>query len=121
MAVNIEVKIPIDNVTAKPLTGPVPILYKITATISVVKFASKIVTNARSNPALIACCGGRPFFISSLILEKINTFASTAIPTVRTIPAIPGNVSVADKLDMIAMRRIKLAVNARLAAKPKDL
>ena len=35
------------------------------------------------------------FNISSLTLSKIKTFASTAIPTVRTIPAIPDNVKVA--------------------------
>ena len=34
-------------------------------------------------------------FNSSFILSKIKTFASTAIPTVRIIPAIPGNVKVA--------------------------
>ena len=32
---------------------------------------------------------------SSFILSKIKTLASTAIPTVKIIPAIPGNVSVA--------------------------
>ena len=32
---------------------------------------------------------------SSLILSKIRTFASTAIPIVKIIPAIPGKVSVA--------------------------
>ena len=37
---------PIDKVIAKPLTGPVPIMYKISAVISVVTFASKIVTKA---------------------------------------------------------------------------
>ena len=36
------------------------------------------------------------FFNSSLILSKINTFASTDIPIVSIIPAIPGRVKVAD-------------------------
>ena len=46
MAVNMEVKIPMESVTAKPLTGPVPIEYKIMATNKVVTLASKIVTKA---------------------------------------------------------------------------
>ena len=43
IAVNIEVIIPIINVTAKPLIGPDPKLNKIKAAINVVKFASTIV------------------------------------------------------------------------------
>ena len=54
IAVNIEVTIPIESVIAKPLTGPVPITYKIKAVINVVIFASKIVMNALENPSLIA-------------------------------------------------------------------
>ncbi|GIS33480.1 MAG: hypothetical protein Ct9H90mP4_13940 [Gammaproteobacteria bacterium] len=48
MAVNIEVRIPIDKVIAKPLIGPVPSEYKTTATNKVVKLASKIVKKALS-------------------------------------------------------------------------
>ena len=51
IAVNIEVKIPIDNVTANPFIGPVPMAYKINAAIRVVTFASKIVINALENPS----------------------------------------------------------------------
>ena len=51
IAVNIEVKIPIDSVTANPLIGPVPMAYKISAAIRVVTFASKIVINALENPS----------------------------------------------------------------------
>ena len=43
--VNMEDKIPITNVTANPLIGPVPMAYKINAAIRVVTFASKIVMN----------------------------------------------------------------------------
>jgi len=39
--------------------------------------------------------GEFPFIISSRILSKIRTLASTAIPTVNTIPAMPDNVRVA--------------------------
>ncbi len=48
MAVNIEVKIPIASVTAKPAIGPVPTANKITAAIKVVILASKIVLKALS-------------------------------------------------------------------------
>jgi hypothetical protein len=54
MAVNIEVTIPIERVIAKPLTGPVPMMYKISAAINVVTFASKIVMKALEKPSLIA-------------------------------------------------------------------
>ena len=57
IAVNIEVTIPIERVIAKPFTGPVPITYKIRAAISVVIFASKIVTNALEKPSFIANFG----------------------------------------------------------------
>ena len=53
-----------------------------------------------------------------MILEKIKTFASIAIPTVRTIPAIPGKVKDADKMDITATIRTTLEDKAKLAAKP---
>ena len=59
-----------------------------------------------------------PPFNSSLILEKIRTFASTAIPTVKTIPAIPGNVSVAPSNDIIPVIRTRLEASATFAANP---
>ena len=71
IAVNIEVTIPIDRVIAKPFTGPVPIIYKISAVINVVTFASKIVTKALEKPSLIADCGSFSFN-SSRILERIS-------------------------------------------------
>ena len=51
IAVNIEVTIPIESVMAKPLTGPVPITYKIRAAINVVILASNIVINALEKPS----------------------------------------------------------------------
>ena len=54
MAVNMRVIIPIERVIAKPLTGPVPIMIKYKAAISVVTLASKIVTKALEKPSLIA-------------------------------------------------------------------
>ena len=46
-------------------------------------------------PSAIASFIPLPARISSLIRSKIRTLASTAIPIVRTIPAIPGNVRTA--------------------------
>ena len=118
MAVNIEVMIPIESVMEKPLMAPVPKEYKTRATIKVVKLASQMVKKALSYPASIASKGDLPLASSSRILEKIKTFASTAIPTVRTIPAIPGNVKVAESTDITATTKIILKLNARLAATP---
>ena len=61
------------------------------------------------------------FFISSLILSNIKTFASTAIPTVNIIPAIPGNVRVAPNKVKIPTKRNKLIINVKFAIKPKIL
>ena len=58
---------------------------------------------------------------SSLILSKIKTFASTAIPTVKIIPAIPGKVNVASKIVRTPINISKLAIKAVLAINPKIL
>ena len=76
---------------------------------------------ALEKPFLIAFCGSILFLISSEILAKINTFASTAIPTVRTIPAIPGSVRVPPTTDMIDTTKIKLHIRAMLAERPNNL
>ena len=55
---------------------------------------------------------------SSLILAKIRTLASTAIPTVKTMPAIPGKVKVAPKSDIIPVIKTRLIKSETLAAKP---
>lgn len=54
-----------------------------------------MVPQASVNPASAASLVERPALTSSRILSKINTFASTAIPMVRIIPAMPGRVKVA--------------------------
>ena len=43
-----------------------------------------------------------PFLTSSRIRSKINTLASTDMPTVKTIPAMPGKVNVACNKDKTA-------------------
>ena len=49
---------------------------------------------AFSNPFSTALLIDTPFLSSSLILSKISTLASTAIPMVNRTPAIPGKVNV---------------------------
>ena len=46
MAVNMEVKIPMESVTAKPLTGPVPIEYKIMALNELIKKINILILGA---------------------------------------------------------------------------
>ena len=96
IAVNIELTMPIESVTAKPLIGPEPKANSSSAAISVVRLASMIVGQ---RPAIPRIDGGdrRParWPISSRIRSKIRTLASTAMPTVSTMPAMPGSVSVA--------------------------
>ena len=43
------------------------------------------------------------------------------MPTVRTIPAIPGNVKVAPISDITAVINTKLKINAKFAAIPNNL
>ena len=102
IAVNIEHRIPILSVVANPLIGPEPINDNIKAVSKVVTFASKIVMNARSYPEVIEDSMFFPNLISSLILSKIITFASTAIPTVNNKPAKPGKVKTASIVIKIA-------------------
>ena len=58
----------------------------------VVIFPSKMAEKALEKPFLIAVFVVLPSPISSLIRVKMMTFASTAIPIPRMIPAIPGRV-----------------------------
>ena len=98
IAVNNDVTIPIIKVVAKPLIGPVPKTNNINAVKPVVMLASKIEDNALANPSFTDSFCDFPLSISSLIRSKIRTLASTDIPIVKTIPAIPGNVNTAPKL-----------------------
>ena len=97
IAVNKDVAIPINNVVANPLIGPDPKTNNINAVSPVVIFASRMDDNALLNPSLTACFCPFPLTNSSLILSKIRTLASTDIPIVRTIPAIPGRVRTAPR------------------------
>ena len=97
IAVNKEVPIPMRSVVAKPLMGPVPKTKRINAVSPVVIFASKIEDKALLNPSAIALRTPFPLLSSSRTRSKINTLASTEIPIVNTIPAIPGKVSTAPR------------------------
>ncbi len=118
IAVNILVIIPQHKTIAKPLIGPEPNWYKISAARIVVTFASIIVVIALEKPLSTADLDFLPFSNSSLILSKIITFASTAIPTVKINPAIPGNVRVASNIDKIDKTSIRLKINPVEAMKP---
>ena len=67
IAVNKEVKIPINKVVANPLIGPVPKTSKIIPVKAVVIFASKIEESALLKPSLIASFCAFPLYNSSLI------------------------------------------------------
>ena len=56
-----------------------------------------------------------------MILSKISTFASTAIPTVKIIPAIPGNVKVASNIVRIPTNKNKFIIRVKFVISPKIL
>ena len=117
-AVSIDNATPIASVMANPFTVPEPSTPSTAAAISVVIFPSKIADIAFLNPVSIALATERPAAISSLIRAKIITFASTAIPIERIIPAIPGSVSVISNASNIASIRAVYKRSASDAAIP---
>ena len=119
-AVNMEAITPKDKVIEKPLIGPDPNTNNNKEAINVVILASKIVERALSNPFLILSYIFLFLTFSSFMRSKIKTFASTAIPIVKTIPAIPGNVRVAPIAPNSASIMNKLAISEILAIKPND-
>ena len=118
MAVKSEVPIPINKVVANPLMGPVPNTKRINAVSPVVILASKIEDSALLNPSATDFLSPLPFLSSSLTLSKINTLASTDIPMVNTIPAIPGNVNTAPNPASIPKIRSMLSTKAKSANIP---
>ena len=117
-AVNIESTIPIASVAAKPLTVPEPLQNRTAAAIRVVTFPSMIAESALAKPALIAFLTDVPRPISSLIRVKMITFASTAIPIDRMIPATPGSVRVTSNATNRIRIRPTYRHRARDAARP---
>ena len=84
-------------------------------------FASTIVIRALAYPLSMAAFGDFPSLASSRILSKIRTLASTAMPIVSTIPAIPGSVRVALKAARAPMIIMIFIMRARFAMKPDRL
>ena len=86
--------------------------------ISVVTCESKIVRKARSYPAASAPRNDLPLADSSRIRSKIRTLASTAIPIVRSTPAMPGRVRVVPMEHMTPSRMMIFVSSAISATKP---
>ena len=120
IAVNNEVPIPINKVVANPLIGPVPKINKISAVRPVVILASRIEERALLNPSAIALRIPLPLLSSSLTRSNINTLASTEIPIVSTIPAIPGKVRTAPNPASIPKIN-KIFNNKAISAKNPEL
>ena len=91
---------------------------KINAVKPVVIFASRIEERALLNPSETDCFKPLALFNSSLTLSKIKTLASTEIPIVKTIPAIPGRVSTAPRPVRIPKLEEYLKTRAKSAKKP---
>ncbi len=120
-AENNEVRIPMINVVAKPRIGPVPKAYRIIPVSNVVTFASMMALFEFLYPSTSAALNPLPRRISSRIRSKISTLASTAIPIVKTIPAIPGSVNTAPKLFNIPKMKNMFTRRARFATRPAPL
>ena len=119
-AVNRLIMIPKERVTANPLIGPVPKRKSAIAVIKVVTWESTMVQKDLLKPPSTLDFTDFPSEYSSLILSKMRTFASTAIPMERTIPAIPGRVSVALRTASPVKRKRILSTRAVLAIIPDD-
>ena len=110
-----EVRMPMARVTAKPRTGPVPTFIRIRAVRSVVTLASMMADRACLKPFWADCRALWPFSASSRIRSKIRMLASTAMPTVRMIPAMPGRVRVACRKVMAPISMTRLATRLTAA------
>ena len=69
-------------------------------------------------PASRAEIGVLPTRSSSRMRSLIRTLASTDIPMVRTMPAIPGKVRVACSSDSEAMMKARFTTSAMMANSP---
>ncbi len=85
---------------------------------NVVIWLSKIDQNAREKPCSTAARGDLPARSSSRMRSLISTFASTAIPTVSAMPAMPGNVRVASKKARTARSNRMLRTTITSATRP---
>ena len=106
------------SVTAKPLTAPVPTYIRIKDVSKVVMLESNTAEKARSYPISTAVRSLWPFSSSSRMRSKTSTLASTAMPMVRMIPAMPGKVSVQLNAAIAPIINITLSHSAVTAIKP---
>ena len=113
-----EVKIPIIKVVAKDSISPVPKILRMIAISKCDTFASIIEGRALRKPVLMAVSVSEPKACSSRTRSKIRMLASTAVPMVSTIPAIPARVSTAPKEASEPKIRTTLTISAILAACP---
>src|SRR5690606_1607870 len=120
IAVNIDVTMPTEIATANPRTGPEPKANRIAMAMSVVRFESRIVENARVRPASRDATPALPSLYSSRLRSLISTCASTAMPMVRRMPAMPGNDSVACMLDRMPRMSTRLRETAITAKMPNS-
>ncbi len=81
---------------------PLPSWVRTRAAMIVVTFESRMAEKARENPWLTTAWVVFPSRDSSFILSNISTFASTAIPMVRTRPAMAERVRVNPNTERIA-------------------
>src|SRR5690606_30891799 len=109
---------PMDRVTAKPRTGPVPRQARAAAAISVVTLASRMALRALRKPTSMAARTVDPACSSSRMRSKMTTLASTAMPTDRMMPAMPGRVRVALMPARVPSTMMPYRTSARLAARP---
>ena len=111
---------PMVSVTAKPRTAPDPSQNRTRVEISVVMLESMMVVIARLYPASMAATGDLPECISSRMRSLMSTLASTAMPMVSTMPAMPGRVRVEPISDSTPKMMAMLIRSAMLANTPKS-
>jgi hypothetical protein len=120
-AVKTDAPRPTSSVTANPLIGPVPNWNRNRAEMIVVRWVSMMVANAREKPCSIDARAVFPSRISSRMRSNTSTFESTAMPSVRMMPAMPGSVSVNLKYAITPSRMTRLSSSASTAFTPAPL
>ena len=110
--------IPIARVWANPFTVPEPLNQRTAAAIKVVMLPSTIADIAFWKPVFNAFFTLLPRDISSRTRAKMMTLASTAMPILRMIPAIPGRVRVTLNAFNIRSTSSVYITSARLEASP---
>ena len=104
------------SVVANDSISPVPKILRIMAISKWVTFASMIDGRALRKPVLMAVSVSAPMACSSRTRSKMRMLASTAVPIVSTIPAIPAKVSTAPKEAREPKINTTLTMRAMLAA-----